>query len=120
MYSPSGHLWRAVEVHHAGHGLVQSHYPERFERDMGTTETEWLTALPRALGEHAFVLTDGQARVQIGQGQLLLQWHPLPPRVIALLRMQRLAVQFVFEGVEESDRQRFMKRFDLTMQRGGG
>ena len=99
---------------------MQSHYPERFERDMGTTETEWLTALPRALGEHAFVLTDGQARVQIGQGQLLLQWHPLPPRVIALLRMQRLAVQFVFEGVEESDRQRFMKRFDLTMQRGGG
>jgi hypothetical protein len=40
--------------------------------------------------------------------------------VIALLRMQRLAVQFAFEGVEEDARQRFMKRFDLTMQRGGG
>ena len=120
MCSPSGHLWRAVEVRHAGNSLVQSHYPERFERDMGTTETEWLTALPRALGEHAFVLAEGQARVQIGQGHLLLQWHPLPPRVIALLGMQRLAVQFVFEGVEEGDRQRFMKRFDLTMQRGGG
>jgi hypothetical protein len=99
---------------------MQSHYPERFERDMGTTETEWLTALPRALGDHAFVLGTGQVRVQIGEGHLLLQWRMLPPRVIALLRLQRLAVSFVFECVEEDARQRFMKRFDLTMQRGGG
>ena len=99
---------------------MQSYYPERFERDMGTTETEWLTALPRALGDHVFVLGTGQARVQIDEGQLQLQWHPLPPRVIALLRLQRLAVSFVFAGVEEEARQRFMKRFDLTMQRGGG
>ena len=99
---------------------MQSYYPEHFERDMGTTETEWLTALPRALGDHAFVLGTGQVRVQIGDGHLQLHWHILPPRVIALLRMQRLAVSFAFEGVEEEARQRFMKRFDLTMQRGGG
>ena len=99
---------------------MQSYYPERFERDMGTTETEWLTALPRALGEHALALGCGQARVQIGEGHLQLRWHSLPPREIALLRLQRLAVSFVFEGVQEGTRQRFMKRFDLTMQRGGG
>jgi hypothetical protein len=99
---------------------MQSYYPERFERDMGTSETEWLTALPRALAEHVFELGTDQARVQIGGGHLQLQWHILPPRVIALLRMQRLAVSFAFEGVEEGARQRFMKRFDLTMQRGGG
>ena len=99
---------------------MQSYYPERLERDMGTSETEWLTALPRALGEHAFELGTGQARVHIGDGHLLLQWRILPPRVIALLRLQRLAVSFVFEGVEEDARQRFMKHFDLTMQRGGG
>ena len=100
--------------------VVQLFYPERFERDMGTTETEWLTALPRALGNHAFVLGTGQVRAQIGEGHLQLQWLTLPPRVIALLRLQRLAVSFVFVGVEEEARQRFMKRFDLTMQRGGG
>jgi len=99
---------------------MQAYYPERFERDMGTTETEWLSALPRALGEHAFELGTGQARVHIGDGHLLLQWQKLPPRVIALLRLQRLAVSFVFECVEDDARQRFMKRFDLTMQRGGG
>ena len=99
---------------------MQSYYPERFERDMGTSEVEWLTALPRALGDHDFELGTGQARVHIGDGHLQLQWRILPPRVIALLRLQRLAVSFVFEGVEEDARQSFMKRFDLTMQRGGG
>jgi hypothetical protein len=99
---------------------MQSYYPERFERDMGTTEGEWLTALPRALGEHAYELGTGQVCVQIGDGHLQLQWRILPPRVIALLRLQRLAVSFVFVGVEEDARQSFMKRFDLTMQRGGG
>lgn len=69
---------------------MQSYYPERFERDMGTTETEWLTALPRALGDHAIELGKGQARVHIGSGHLQLQWHPLPPRVIALLRLLSL------------------------------
>jgi hypothetical protein len=99
---------------------VQSYYPERFERDMGTTEAEWLAALPRALGEHAHTLAPGQAEVQIAQGCLRLQWHALPPRVIALMRMPRLAVHFTFDGVPEQTRQSFMKRFDLCMQRGGG
>ena len=99
---------------------MHSYYPERFERDMGTSETEWLTALPRALGHHGYVLGTGQARVQIGESHLQLQWHTLPPRQIALLRLQRLAVSFVFEGLEEEARQRFMQHFDLTMQRGGG
>ena len=58
---------------------MQSYYPERFERDMGTSEGEWLTALPRALGEHAYELTAGQARVHIGDGHLQLQWRILSP-----------------------------------------
>ena len=87
---------------------------------MAITEAEWLAALPRAVGEHPCAITAGRAEIRIGEGYLLLQWHALPPRVIALLRLQRLAVTFAFEGVSESARQRFMKRFDLTMQRGGG
>ena len=99
---------------------MQSYYPEQFERDMATTEAEWLAALPRAVGEHPCTLSAGSADILIDEGRLLLQWHALPPRVIALLRLPRLAVAFTFEGVDEGARQRFMKRFDLTMQRGGG
>lgn len=87
---------------------------------MATTEAEWLAALPRAVGEYPCAVQAGQAEICIQQGRLLLQWQALPPRVIALLRLQRLAVVFAFDGVDDVARQRFMKRFDLTMQRGGG
>ncbi len=99
---------------------MQSSYPERFERDMATTEAEWLMRLPLAIGGEAFTLEGACVQVALGSGALQIRWHLLPPRVIALLRMPRLAVQFVFEGVDADARQRFMQRFDLTMQRGGG
>ena len=53
--------------------LVQSYYPEHFERDMATTEAEWLSALPRAVGTCALSLAPGAARVQIGDGWLDLR-----------------------------------------------
>lgn len=99
---------------------MQSYYPEYFERDMGTTVAEWLAALPRAVGEHAFSVTGEQAKVQMGSGLLTICWQPLPPRVIALLHMPRLMVVFSFDNVLEAERQAFMKRFDLSTQRGGG
>lgn len=99
---------------------VQSFYPERFERDMATTEAEWLQRLPLAIGAQAFARDGAGVRVSLGKGALQISWQPLPPRVIALLRMPRLAVQFVFEGVDADTRLQFMQRFDLTMQRGGG
>jgi hypothetical protein len=54
-------------------------------------------------------------------GKLRLQWRPLPPRRIALIRMPRLHVSFRFDpGIGADTRVRFMRRFDLFMQRGGG
>ena len=91
---PSGRRLQAAEA-----ADVQSFYPERFERDMATTEAEWLTALPRAVGAHPLTLSPGQAQVQIGAGHLTLRWQPLPPRVIALLRLQRLAGGFQSMGM---------------------
>ncbi len=99
---------------------MQSFYPERFERDMATTEAEWLLRLPLAIGPQAFTREGACVRVALGSGALQIGWHPLPPRVIALLRMPRLAVQFAFEGVDADARLQVMQRFDLTMQRGGG
>jgi hypothetical protein len=99
---------------------VQSHYPERFEREMGYTEPEWLRSLPRAVAPHPLQLLPGKAHVPIEGGRLHLQWSVLPPRQIALIRLPRMAVCFVFEGLDHGPRQAFMRRFDLCMQRGGG
>ncbi len=99
---------------------MQSYYPETFERDMACTEAEWLAWLPAAIGAQAYELKGGTAHVTLAGGELQLQWRAQPPRQIALISLPRLHVSFVFDGVSAADRQAFMRRFDLYMQRGGG
>src|SRR5207253_2597405 len=99
---------------------MQSAYAERFAREMGCTEGEWLMWLPAAIGEHRWQRDGSAASVQIGTGDLRLAWHPGAPRVIAQVTLPRLHVEFTFEGLDAEQRLIFMKRFDLYMQRGGG
>ena len=106
-----------------GRGLkprMQSSYSEQFQRDMGCTEAEWLGWLPAAMGDCPWQRTGTTAVATIGAGHLHLRWQVMPPRVIALMRMPVLRVNFVFEGLDADQRYAFMKRFDLYMQRGGG
>ena len=99
---------------------MQSHYPERFERDMACTEAEWLARLPQAIGACEWESEPGRARVRIGNGRLDLAWREAAPRRIALLELARLHGAFSFENVADEARHAFMKRFDLYMLRGGG
>lgn len=99
---------------------MQSNYEERFQRDMGCTEAEWLGWLPAAIGDAVWRREGASVQIDIPPGQLRVQWEPRPPRVIALMRMPVLRVSFAFEGLDEAQRYAFMKRFDLYMQRGGG
>ena len=99
---------------------MQSAYAERFAREMGCTPGEWLRWLPAAVGEHPWQLGAASAKIDLGEGSLTIQWREGEPRVIALVRMPRLHVDFRFEGVDAQRRLAFMKRFDLYMQRGGG
>ena len=99
--------------------------PPAFEREQGITEADWLACLPGAAGPHRLELQPpGRATVHIetgqGPGQLHLQWQVLPDRRIALLRMPRLQVAYRFEALADDERQRFMRYFDLFLQRGGG
>lgn len=99
---------------------MQSWYPERFEREMGCTEEELLRWLPGALDGARLTLVPGRAQARFDSGELQLDWQPLPPRRIALLAMPRLAITFAFTGLDDAQRQRVMRRFDLYTQRGGG
>lgn len=89
---------------------------------MGTSEAEWLAALPRAIGPHVYGFQEGEHQVviDIPPGRLTLCWEPLPDRRIALLVIRRLRVRFRFDGLDDARRLAFMKPFDLALQRGGG
>lgn len=99
---------------------MQSFYPEHFERDMACLEADWLRWLPAAVGDLHWKLQTGSAGVRLGDGALGLKWQVAAPRVIGLISLPRLLVNFRFAGVTDADRQAFMTRFDLYMQRGGG
>lgn len=97
--------------------------PDVFERDMGCTEAEWLGWLPGACGVHRLTLGDDGCTAVVeldGGGQLALHWRRLPDRRIALMRVPRLGVRFAFDGAQPAVRERFLRYFDLYMQRGGG
>jgi len=53
---------------------MQSFYEERFERDMGCTEADWLRWLPNAIGNHHWKMQGQTAGVRIGDGALGLKW----------------------------------------------
>ena len=99
---------------------MQAFYTASFEREMGCTEAQWLMWLPRALGEHPWKQHTGSANVHIGAGALDLTWQVAPARVIGLVSIPVLRVSFCFDGLDDAQRYRFMQRFDLYMQRGGG
>lgn len=94
--------------------------PDRFRRDMACTESEWLRWLAAALAGHRWRRDGDRAIVTVGAGTLCLAWTVAPPRVIALMRLPRLLVDFAFDGVAPAEREAFLRRFDLHLQRGGG
>ena len=94
-----------------------------FTREHGSTESDWLRCLPGAVGPHRLSLcAPAEATVAIGPGgQLDLRWQVLPERRIALMRMPRMQVHYRFSGaLSDDERTRFLRYFDLFMQRGGG
>lgn len=94
--------------------------PERFEREMGCSEAEWLRWLPGAVEAGTIALAASSAEVALGEGRLHIAWSALPPRQLGLVCLPRLLVNFRFENVVPSRREAFMRRFDRHTQRGGG
>ena len=99
---------------------MQSFYAERFEREMGCTEHEWLGWLPNAMGSVPWSQTGDSASATLGAGSFTVTWRTGEPRRIGLASIPRMHMQFAFMGLDDAQRYTFMKRFDLYMQRGGG
>ncbi len=92
-----------------------------FTREHGCSESDWLRCLPGAVNNHMWTLMrPGKVRVMIGGGTLTLRWNGLPPRRLGQAVVPRLSVHYLFDGVNEVERVRFLDYFDLYLQRGGG
>lgn len=92
---------------------------EIVQREMTTTQPDfrrWLAfAFPQGVREH-----EGVLRVTEVGAAMEITLMPLPPRVIAALRLPRVAVRIRFTDGTPQQWQDMLARLDRALQRGGG
>ena len=81
-----------------------------------TTRADFLRVLPQAAGEAELREIDGRF---CGRGWAI-RLTPIAPLEIGLVRLERHRVEIEFDGLSVEEEERFMRRFSLHYQRGGG
>ena len=72
------------------------------------------------IGQHR-VNNDGSRRFDLAGGQVDISYAPQPGvRLGGLLELPRALVTLNFAGVNDDDRTRFLRTFEIAFQRGGG
>jgi len=89
-------------------------FPLRY--DATITLAEFIRILPAATGEGSFREVDGRFA---GSGWSI-RLTPIPPLEIGMVRLERHRVEIEFSGLTVEHQDRFMQRFTLHYQRGGG
>lgn len=84
--------------------------------DATTTRDDFVRLLPRATGGAPFQEIDNRF---CGQGWSVRLKRILPLE-IGLVRLERHRVEIEFDGLTAEEQDRFMRRFTLHYQRGGG
>ena len=90
----------------------------RFPRtyDATTTREEFLRLLPEATDSATIHETEGRYR---GAGWSV-RLTRIAPLAIGMVRLERHRVEIEFDGFSAEEQDRFMRRFALYYQRGGG
>jgi hypothetical protein len=84
--------------------------------DATTTREDFVRLLRLATGGAEFREIDGGFCGETWSIRLT----PIPPLEIGLVRLERHRVEIEFDGLTAEEQDRFMRRFSLCYQRGGG
>ena len=87
---------------------------------MGLTPAEFLRGLPGLAGEGRWRRQGGRVRLQLLQGEVVIELQPMPARRIAALEIPVTRVVLDLSGLPPAARGGFLERFDLHYRRGGG
>jgi hypothetical protein len=88
-------------------------------KEMSLSRTEFAKSV--AALAPATPLAGDSLRLPLGTGHVTIAFEARPPRRLGgLLEMPQALVSLAFEGVGEEDATRFLHRFDIAFQRGGG
>ena len=89
-------------------------FPLRY--DATITRADFIRTLPAATGESDFRQADGRFH---GNGWSI-RLTPITAFRIGMVHMERHRVEIEFDGLTADEEDRFMQRFSLHYQRGGG
>lgn len=89
-------------------------FPLRYEATI--SRAEFIRTLPAAAGDDAFREVDGGFE---GKGWSI-RLTPITPFGVGMVRLERHRVEIAFDGMTPEGQDRFMRRFTLHFQRGGG
>jgi hypothetical protein len=90
------------------------------EREMTITHREFLRLLPKALAGRTYKRSGNQIDVIDGNASVRINLSNETIRKIASLALPLTNVKIELNGFEEDDSLKFMARFDLAYQKGGG
>jgi len=91
-----------------------------YQREMTITHREFLRLLPKALNGLSYQKDENQILIKDGDGLICIKLSAESIRKIASLTLPMTFVHIELQGFAESAAQRFMSRFDLAYQKGGG
>ena len=89
-------------------------FPLRY--DATITRADFIRTLPAAAGESDYREVDGRFE---GNGWSI-RLTPISAFRIGMVQMERHRVEIEFDGLTAEEQERFMQRFSLYFQRGGG
>jgi len=91
-----------------------------YERDMTITHKEFLRLLPKAINGLDYQLNGNQIDI-VGDGRSIkISLAKESIRKIASLALPVTLVRIELHGFDETEKVKFMSRFDLSYQKGGG
>ena len=87
---------------------------------MTITHKDFLRLLPRALGGTPYSVQDRQITVETMDGQVQISLGPEQTRKLASLSLPRMLVTIDLSSHDPGQAEKFIRRFDLAYQKGGG
>ncbi len=91
-----------------------------YEREMTITHKEFLRLLPKAISGLPYQVRGRQIDISHERASVRICLSEESVRKIASLALPLTLVRIELRGFEQSELQKFMNRFDLAYQKGGG
>ncbi len=89
-------------------------------REMSITHADFFRLLPKAIANAPFSTQQNEINIETNEGRVTISLAAESFRKIASIRLPVTKITMKFNGVTEDKRAKFLARFDLAYQRGGG